>query len=349
MASNSDAQSNSKRSVSAVAGLVALAVVLSAGAYAWLTYTSPRLPTAPPEQVIIATNTEYVGTCAVMAAQEKGYFAGEGILAVIQSYSSGKTAMEALVQGKANLATVADIPVMFAGLDNSPVSVIATIFRAEKDHGIVGRKDKGVNTPESLKGKRIGVTLSTTGHFTLNAFLNRQRLLPDEVTMRNYKPEELPLALVQGEVDAIATWEPFLEATMTQLGSNGMLFYGQDVYESIYNVAGTRDYIAGHPATIKKILRALSSGARFCNDSPDAARALITATTKKELNAMKASWPSYRFSIVLDQGLILALEDEARWAIKNKLTTKTAMPNYLDYVYLDGLEAVTPSAVTIIH
>ncbi|UUZ63731.1 hypothetical protein LP417_31400 [Polaromonas sp. P1-6] len=64
---------------------------------------------------------------------------------------------------------------------------------------------------------------------------------------------------------------------------------------------------------------------------------------------LKASWPSYRFNMALDQGLILALEDEARWAIKNKLTSRTEMPNYLNYIYLDGLKAVMPSAVTIIH
>jgi NitT/TauT family transport system substrate-binding protein len=47
--------------------------------------------------------------------------------------------------------------------------------------------------------------------------------------------------------------------------------------------------------------------------------------------------------------LILALEDEARWAISNKLTDRTDMPNYLNYVYLDAIRSVAPSAVTIIH
>lgn len=331
--------------------ILAAAVVLT-GLYTWIKHPFASHPAEPLEQVVIATNTAYVGTCPVLAARDKGYFADEGILAAVQSHTSGKAAMEAVLQGKADLGTVADIPIMLAGLNKQPVLVIATIFKAEKDHGIVGRKDRGVVLPADLKGKHIGVTLSTSGHFTLDAFLNRQKLSSSEVTMHNYPPEALPTALVRGEVDAVASWEPFLGTTLAQLGSNGVVFYGQDVYESTYSIAGMHDYVAKHPETIKKILRALAKGTKFCSDAPDAAREIVPSASKMDpaqLAELKAAWPTYRFGVVLDQGLILALEDEARWAIKNKLSGRADMPNYLDLIYLDGLESVMPSAVTIIH
>ena len=328
--------------------LALLAVALLAAAYARFSQHGAAAGGAQ-EQVVIATNTDYVGSCPVTVAREQGYFNAEGLLAVVQPHSSGKAAMEAVLQGRANLGTVADIPIMFAGLEERPVAVIASIFKTEKDHGVVGRRDRGVSSPASLKGKRIGVTLSTSGHFTLDAFLNRQRLLPSEVSMQNYQPGELAGALARGEVDAVASWEPLLEEMRNQQGANGVAFYGEDVYESVYNVAGMRDYIAGHPDTIKKVLRALQRGARFCTEQPAAARALLAAASKSDNAKWQAAWPAYRFGVALDQGLILALEDEARWAIKNKLSKHTETPNYLDYVYLDGLEAVTPAAVTIIH
>ncbi len=55
------------------------------------------------------------------------------------------------------------------------------------------------------------------------------------------------------------------------------------------------------------------------------------------------------FILSLSQVLIIAMEDEARWAIKNNLTDATEVPNYLDYIYFDALEAVKPDAVNIIH
>lgn len=330
-------------------GLIGLLVVFSLGVYIWTSYKPFDYTSMPLEQVTVAANSEYVGSCAVLVAKEKGFFTNEGLSVTIKPYTSGKAAMAAIVEKKADIGTVADIPVMFAGLDNTPVSVIATIFAAEKDHGVVGRKDKGVSIGASLKGKRIGVPLSTSAHFTLDAFLNRQKLLPSEVTTRSYKPEELPVVLAQGDVDAIAIWEPFLSVAMEKLGTNGVIFYGHDVYESIYNIVGMQSYISEHPETVKKMLRGLISGTSVCRNDPQLAQKIVSQATKIDIEALKTSWSSYRFDIVLDQGLILALEDEARWAIKNKLTSKTKVPNYLGNIYIEGLESLRPSAVTIIH
>ena len=62
-----------------------------------------------------------------------------------------------------------------------------------------------------------------------------------------------------------------------------------------------------------------------------------------------AVWPEPQFSLSLDQSLIAAMEDEARWMIKNNLTTEKQVPNFLDYIYEDGLKAINPEAVNIIR
>jgi NitT/TauT family transport system substrate-binding protein len=337
-----------KISIYTIAGLLVTAALL-AGGYAWFARTSPSQTAGPLEQVTIAINTEYAGSCPIFVAQEKGYFPSEGILAVIQPHTTGKAALEAVLRGQAHLGTSADLPIMFAVVNGRPVSVVATIFSTEKDHGIVARRDRGIVAPASLKGKRIGVTLGTSGHFLLDAFLNRQKLSPSEVKTLNLKPEELSAALAQGDVDAVATWEPFLSASLAQLRGNGTIFPGEGVYNVLFNVSGTLDYVRKHPDAMKKFLRALIRGARFCEEAPDAAREIAAKAMKTDLAKLKELWPSYRFNVVLDQGLILALEDQTRWAIKNKLTSRTDMPNYLNHIYLDAVREVAPAAVTVIH
>ena len=333
-----------------MARLAAIALLLALVAVAiWQLNARPAAPPGPVEVLRLAVNAEYVGSCPVLAAHGQGHFAREGIDARLQPYSSGKASMEAVLQGKADLGTVSDIPVVLASLQNQSVVIIASIFEAERDHGIVGRLDRGVSTPASLKGKRIGVTLGTSGQFTLDAFLNRQKLLPAEVTLRNYAPEQLAGALARGEVDAAAGWEPFLTGMTHAIAGKAAIFYGEGVYAGLFNVAGTGDYVRSHPATVRKVLRALIAGARFCQDEPDAARALFAKASASETARLQAAWHGYRFGVVLDQGLLLALEDEARWAIRNRLAERGTMPNFLDAVYLDGLEAVAPSAVTVIH
>ncbi|STQ92281.1 Sulfate starvation-induced protein 1 [Janthinobacterium lividum] len=333
-----------------MARLAVIALLLALVAVAiWQLNARPAAPPGPVEVLRLAVNAEYVGSCPVLAAHGQGHFAREGIDARLQPYSSGKASMEAVLQGKADLGTVSDIPVVLASLKKQSVVIIASIFEAERDHGIVGRLDRGVSTPASLKGKRIGVTLGTSGQFTLDAFLNRQKLLPAEVTLRNYAPEQLAGALARGEVDAAAGWEPFLTGMTHAIAGKAAIFYGEDVYAGLFNVAGTDGYVRSHPATVRKVLRALIAGARFCQDEPDAARALFAKASASETARLQAAWHGYRFGVVLDQGLLLALEDEARWAIRNRLAERADMPNFLDTVYLDGLEAVAPSAVTVIH
>ncbi|MDO8064582.1 ABC transporter substrate-binding protein [Janthinobacterium sp. SUN206] len=327
----------------------ALLLAVLAAIALWRLFARAAPPPGPVEELRLAVNAEYVGSCPVLAAHGQGYFTREGIHARLQSYSSGKASLEAVLQGQADLGTVSDIPVVLASLKNQSVVIIASIFEAERDHGIVGRLDRGVSTPASLKGKRIGVTLGTSGQFALDAFLNRQKLLPGEVTLHNYAPDQLAAALARGEVDAAAGWEPFLTAMTHAIAGKAAIFYGEDVYAGLFNVAGAGDYVRAHPATMRKVLRALIAGARFCQDEPDAARALFARASAGEAARLQAAWHGYQFGVVLDQGLLLALEDEARWAIKNRLGERGDMPNFLDAVYLDGLEAVAPSAVTVIH
>ena len=171
---------------------------------------------------------------------------------------------------------------MFAVTKGQPVSIVATILIVEKDPGIIGRKDKGILTLAHLNGKRIGVTMGTSGHFVLDAFLIRQRLSTDDVTLRDMQPQELADALVRGDIDAVATWEPYLGTLRAQLGANGTIFYGEGIYELPFNIAGTRDYVVSHPETIKKLLRALVRAERFCKEEPDAARKIIAGRHQRE-------------------------------------------------------------------
>jgi NitT/TauT family transport system substrate-binding protein len=294
-------------------------------------------------------STEYAGTCPILVAAQKGYFEEEGLSVTIQPYTTGKDALDATLRGQADLGTSAELPIVFAVMNAQPVAVIATMFMSEKDYGIVGRRDRGVVTPSGLKGTRIGVTLNTSGHFVLDAFLNRHMLSTSDVETRDLKPEELAAAMARGDIDAVSAWEPFLHELEEQLGANASAFSVEDVYDSLYNISGTQDYVAKHPKTIEKVLRALILGGRYCEQAPGAASEVAAKTIKADAQRLKDLWPSYRFAITLDQGLLLALEDQTRWVFKNKLSESTDMPNYLNHVYLDGLEAVAPESVTVIH
>lgn len=330
------------------AGLAVLCMVVLLAAV-WGGRTSP-LASGPLVDVTIAANTLYAGSCPIFVAQERGYFAAEGVNVTIQPHTSGRSALDATLEGKASLSVSADIPIMFAAMREQPVTVVATIFATEADYEIVGRLDRGISAPTSLRGKRIGVTLGTSGHFVLDAFLNRQKLSPSDVTVVDLKPEDIAPALLRGDIDAAATWEPHVGLMKKSLEANAVAFTATGIYDATSSLSGTRDYVTGHQDTVQKVLRALIQGGRFCKEESDGARAITARFMGGDAAELKGPWASYRFGVVLDQSLLLALEDEARWAIKNGLADgNKEMPNYLNHIHLDGLLAVMPRAVTVIH
>ncbi|MYM73400.1 ABC transporter substrate-binding protein, partial [Duganella sp. FT134W] len=308
-------------------------------------------PPAPPAEVAltIATNTAYVGACPVMAAQRQGYFAAQRLRVTLQPHSSGKQALEAVLSRQAELATVADIPVVLAALDGRPVQILATIFRTGRDHGLVARRDRGIHSGADLRGKRIGVTLATSGHFALEVWLNRQRLDTADVTLVNYAPAALLPALAGGAVDAISGWDPFLDSAQQALGAGALRFSDADVYQSIYNMVALAGYLRQQPQTAVRLLRALDQGEQFCRRHPQQAMAFLAGLSPAGRAAVLAAWPAHHFGLELDQSLLLALEDQARWAIKNGLGASRQVPNFLDYVATDALQAVRPAEVTILY
>jgi hypothetical protein len=60
-------------------------------------------------------------------------------------------------------------------------------------------------------------------------------------------------------------------------------------------------------------------------------------------------WSQNQFGLSLDQSLVVAMEDEARWMIKNNLTAEKDVPFFNDYIYEGALKAIKPEAVNIIR
>jgi hypothetical protein len=56
-----------------------------------------------------------------------------------------------------------------------------------------------------------------------------------------------------------------------------------------------------------------------------------------------------QISLSLDQSFIHAMEDEARWMIRNNIVHEKVVPDFTKYIYSDGLKALKPEAVNIIH
>lgn len=302
----------------------------------------------PPEKVTIAYSASPDAALA-QVAQAKGYYLQEGLDATPQMHPYGKVALDAMLEGKADFATVAETPVMFAVMNGGKVSIIATIQTSIRNVAIIARKDKGILTPRDLKGRKIAVTSGTLLDFYTDAFLVAQGISRKDITVVPMMPDEMAGAVERGDVDAIAAWSYVLIQTQKRLGDRGISFYDEDVYMQTFNIVTTQDYIRTHPENVKKVLRALVKAEKFIVQNPAEAQAVVADFSTIDKAIISEMWPVENFSVTLDQSLLLQMEDESQWAIKGGLTDKTKIPNYLNFIYSDGLESVKPNAVRMLR
>ncbi len=336
--------SRKQRLASAVAVYLAALVII--GTFSACTRSDQ--PSAAPEPVSIAYSASPDAALA-QVAQTQGYYLQEGLDAIPQKHAYGRLALTAVLEGKADFATVAETPAMFAIMNGQKISIIATIQTSSRNNVIIARKDRGIHTPRDLKGRKIAVTSGTLLDFFLDSFLATTGMTRKSITVVNVKPEEMIDAVAGGKVDAISAWSYVVIEAQHRLGDKGITFLDEEIYTQTFNVIATEEFVRKNPAKVVKLLHALVKAEEFVGKNPEEAQAIVANFCGIEKAVIKEMWAVEDFSVTLDQSLVLALEDEAAWAIKNGFIEKMKIPNFLNSIYVDGLKSVDPNAVRILR
>lgn len=303
----------------------------------------------PLEKVTIGMSITSLLPTLIHIAEERDYFLEEGIDVEVKGYPTGKAAMAATLSGEVDMGTASDIPIVSNSFERNDFTVFLTILDSAQHSKALARKDSNINTPQDLVGKKVATTLGTTAHFFMSVFLTLNGIDVSDVEIVNMKPGEMVEAIVNGDVDAICTWEPNVLNTAKKLGDNAIILPSDVGYKATFNLITTNGYIENNPELIRKIIKALAKAEEFVTNNREESISIIASHLETDRENIDKPWDDYRFEISLSQSLILTLEDVARWSIRSNFTDKTEIPNYLDYIYMDALEEVKPEAVTIIR
>ncbi|MEE9594704.1 MAG: ABC transporter substrate-binding protein, partial [Candidatus Hydrothermarchaeales archaeon] len=251
--------------------------------------------------------------------------------------------------GDADFATAAEFVLVSNSFNREDLKALSTIDLANAIE-LVARKDRGIDSPVDLKGKKIAIPQKTQAEFFLGSFLIFNGLsITHDIEVIDMKPSELVEAMSDGTVDAVMIWEPNVYEIKNRLGDKAITFPGQSGQDFFFLIIGDGKKIKDSPSVVERLLNALLKAETFVNKNPIETQNIISLRANLEKDYLKTVWQKNNFILSLPQGVIIAMEDEARWRIDNNLTDATEVPNYLDYVYLDALEEVKPEAVRIIH
>lgn len=331
--------------------VVAIVTVTCIGAGLWLIpkFTTPTMYNGLVEKIRLGAESGLLAS-SVWIAEHNGYFKNQGLDVEITEFSSGRDAFASMLNnGNLDMATVAQTPFVRNSFIRDDYEVIAGMVTSPNDVKIIARKDSDIDAPADLKGKKVGITQSSTGHYFLSLFLSQHGLSLADVTILDTNADALPQTLSDGQVDAIATWEPHIYNAKRLLGTNFSLLESSGTFREDFYFTVLKEWAKNNPALLKRFIAAIDSAETFIALHPEESQRIVAERLNLDPLFVASVWSDYSFGLFLDQAMLLTFEQQARWAQDNNIVSESAAPNYLNFIYFDALEAMKPEAITIIH
>lgn len=116
---------------------------------------------------------------------------------------------EALNAGAVDAGIIGDAPLLFALANGAPVKAIAVDKSNPAGTAVLVPPGSPLKSAADLKGKRIATGKGSIGHFVALKALEQAGISPKDVQWVFLGPVDAKVALLNGSVDAWATWEPY--------------------------------------------------------------------------------------------------------------------------------------------
>lgn len=324
---------------------MALIAVIAVGFGAWYFLKCSTTYSGRPDSITIGVPPNEQSTL-IFIAEDQGFFAGNGLNVTIKIYDTALAAVDGMKKGEVHISQSAEFPIVREAFKKEDISIVAGIDRFHNVH-LVCRKDRGIENFPDLNGKRIGAAQGTLTEFYLGRFLDLHGIRLQEVSIVNLPFSQSAEALADASVDAFQVQNKDIPRIKERCGD--LIIWpsqsGQAGYEVI---SGKRDWVASHTALITRLLKSLDQAEKYVAAHPNETMTVLKRWLNYDDEYIATMRHQHQYSLSLDQSLILAMEDEARWMISNNLTSEKQVPSFLDYIYIDGLKALKPGAVNII-
>jgi NitT/TauT family transport system substrate-binding protein/sulfonate transport system substrate-binding protein len=233
--------------------------------------------TALPIRVGAANATDHA---AAFIAVERGIFAKHGLDAKLVMYQTGVEMINGLLNGAQDVNILGSIPFL-AGVSNGQPLVLIGHLHGDALATSYSMNNSVVATPASgikegdvkgLKGKKIGLPRGTGAEGYLLGVLAMNGMKDSDVTLVNVAPSNQTTALRQGDVDALAAWEPW--GTISSLRVPGAFRVVSGGCDSCYDpgtILTTRANAASKAEELRRFMVAFSEAHQWLRQNYDAA------------------------------------------------------------------------------
>jgi NitT/TauT family transport system substrate-binding protein len=233
----------------------------------------PLLAQAQNTPVTIGVGADPVFTAFFVAANEK-LFAKHGVNAVVQPYTDGGEALNALVAQQVNLACAAE-PTHIVRLARAPLKPLAVAYQSSRYLKLVARKE--IASVDKIK--KFGMVPGTVSEYLTGITMKKFGIDAKSVELVRSGPPELPALLARGDIDGYFVWEPWPALGVKQ-GGHILLTNGEVGFLNTLWLSATSPWLDSNKEKATAVLRALAEASDITRKDPKRAAASVQAITK---------------------------------------------------------------------
>lgn len=213
-------------------------------------------------------------------AEEKGYFAAEGLKVELKSFGDGPVIQQAIAAGEVDIAYVGAPPVYQWAARGLQSRIVAKVNYGQAALVVSPSATPPISTLADLRGRKIaGVARGSGMDVLLRGQVLKARAGLDgdkDLSLVSMPAANMNAALERRLVDGIFTWEPYVSEAILR-GTGKVLM---DVNQAIphypwYVIVAVPLTLAQRPDDVVRVLRAHRKAVAFINEHPDEADKLI--------------------------------------------------------------------------
>ena len=274
------------------------------------------------EKIIFGVDTNTMASAPIFVAEAKGFWQQENLNVEVIPFLSGRLALDGLVGGAVDAATVVDFSTVLAAFQNQKVKIIKTISTSENHVNLLARKDRGILKPRDLDGKKIAVSSGTSGEYFLNRFLENYNISKSNVMIVNLNPPDMVAAISRKDVDAIVTWQPYIYNAKNMLGNNAIVFSSKGLYNHPFNVVVLEESLNTQAEAQKKLISGLKKAEKFMKENKTESIEIVAKRLGMNSKDIGNLWGNYSFNVNIDSNIVNSFEKEGCSNLKGESTAR---------------------------
>jgi len=276
-------------------------------------------------------------------AKEKGFFSKNGIEPQLTVFSYGIDTLNAALANQVDVGVAADFAAL-SRFSSGDLRILSFLQTGKPENSKVVTRD-GINSPEELKGKPIGVQKGTVGEYILSKYLERFNIKQDEVKKQGFgSSAELVAAFERGDIKA-AILSGVIRDKALQVSGAKSIGSQADIPFAARGFLVVKDKLLKEkPEAAKKILLALDEAAKWINENPEAAAEIEAKAIKAPKDAVLKELKDLTNDVRLNNEDVKQVKDVYDYAAKNNLI-KSGF-NLKDKIVIEPLKQALPSKLT---